>query len=331
MSQLFELTAASAAEYLRRERGILATSVRELGGGVSNVVLLVESADPAQPPFVMKQSLEKLRVEQDWFSDRERIHRECDAIRRLHPVLPEGAVPRVVFEDLPNCIFAMTAAPGGALPWKSLLMSRRLDPAVVERVADILARMIAVSRADPAWREAFDDRNVFDQLRLDPYYRATALRHPALADRFSALIDETLSRRYSLVHGDWSPKNLLVDPAAGSVMAIDFEVIHYGDPAFDAGFLINHLLLKTVFLGEDYRPAAKLFFDTVSRTVGEPWFEPAVIRHLGALMLARVDGKSPAEYLDTEALRQRVRDLARTIVANPPASIDALLNWYPAR
>lgn len=305
-----------------------AASVEELGGGVSNVVLRIESA--SRPPFVMKQSLEKLRVEQDWFSDRERIHRECDAIRRLHASLPAGAVPDVVFEDAANCIFAMTAAPADALPWKSLLMSRRMDLEVARRIAEILARMIEVSRGNSEWRAAFGDRNVFDQLRLDPYYRSTALRHPDLAGFFTELVDETLSRRYSLVHGDWSPKNLLVD-TQGNVTAIDFEVIHYGDPAFDAGFLINHLLLKTVYLNEDYRPAARLFFDVVSRAVGEDWFEPAVIRHLGALMLARVDGKSPAEYISTDALRQRVRELARHIILQPPQSMDALLSWYPAR
>lgn len=325
---LFELSAANAAEYLLTTHAITAASVEELGGGVSNVVLRVEAA--ARPPFVMKQSLEKLRVEQDWFSDRERIHRECDAIRRLHAALPAGAVPDIVFEDAANCIFAMTAAPADALPWKSLLMSRRMDLEVARRIAKILARMIEVSRGNAEWRVAFGDRNVFDQLRLDPYYRSTALRHPDLSGFFTELVDETLSRRYSLVHGDWSPKNLLVD-TQGNVTAIDFEVIHYGDPAFDAGFLINHLLLKTVYLGEDYRPAARLFFDVVSRAVGEDWFETAVIRHLGALMLARVDGKSPAEYITTDALRRRVRELARQIILDRPQSMDALLSWYPAR
>jgi 5-methylthioribose kinase len=325
---LFELNAANAAEYLRARHGIEATSIEELGGGVSNVVLRVEST--AYPSFVMKQSLEKLRVEQDWFSDRERIHRECDAIRRLHALLPAGEIPDIVFEDAANCIFAMTAAPADALPWKSILMSRRMDLDVAGRIGAILARMIEVSRGQDEWRAAFGDRNVFDQLRLDPYYRSTGLRHPDLAGFFDELVEETLGRQYSLVHGDWSPKNLLVDPH-GRVTAIDFEVIHYGDPAFDAGFLINHLLLKTVYLGEDYRPAARLFFETVSRVVGETWFEPAVIRHLGALMLARVDGKSPAEYIRTDALRQRVRELARHIILQPPRSMDALLNWYPSR
>ena len=326
---LFELNAANAADYLRAHHGIEATSIEELGGGVSNVVLRVESA-AAHLPFVMKQSLEKLRVEQDWFSDRERIHRECDAIRRLHALLPAGEIPGIVFEDAANCIFAMTAAPPDALPWKTILMSRRIDLAVAGRIGEILARMIEVSRGQDEWLAAFGDRNVFDQLRLDPYYRSTALRHPDLASFFAGLVEETLSRRYSLVHGDWSPKNLLVDPH-GRVTAIDFEVIHYGDPAFDAGFLINHLLLKTVYLGEDYRPAARLFFEKVSRAVNKDWFEPAVIRHLGALMLARVDGKSPAEYIRTDALRKRVRELARHIILQPPRSMDALLNWYPAR
>jgi 5-methylthioribose kinase len=321
---LFELSAANAAEYLSKHQGIDTASVRELGGGVSNAVLLITTSDNRR--IVMKQSLGKLRVEQDWFSDRERIHRECDAIRRLHPVLPTGSLPQIVFEDRDNCIFAMTAAPEDAQPWKSILMNGVCDLEVAARVGEILGRMITASRQDPAFRETFSDLTVFDQLRLDAYYRSTATRHPDLQQFFTDLINTTRERDYSLVHGDWSPKNLLVSPD-GNVVVIDFEVVHFADPAFDAGFLINHLLLKTIHLGSgyDYRPAAMRFFETLTQSIPEPWFETATIRHLGALMLARVDGKSPAEYIQSESVRSRVRKLARGIILDPPQSIAATM------
>lgn len=317
---LFELTAANAADYLRKHHGIEAQQAVELGGGVSNAVLRVE---PVQgDPFVMKQSLGKLRVEQDWFSDRERIHRECDAIRMLHDAdLPPGSVPAIVFEDRDNCIYAMSAAPADARDWKSILMQGVLDPATVQRTGELLASIIRVSRGDTRYRSRFHELRVFDQLRLDAYYRATALRHPDLADYFHQLIHDTEQRDFSLVHGDWSPKNLLVSP--GAVMAIDFEVVHYADPAFDAGFLINHLILKSLHLNRpDYAQASLQFFAALPQD--EPWLEPATVRHLAALMLARVDGKSPAEYL-AEPLRQRVRNIAVSLIRDTPTSLTATM------
>ncbi len=312
-----ELSLSTVADYLAT-RGFASRNCRELGGGISNAVIFAETD---RGNLVLKQSLGKLRVEQDWFSDRERIHRECQAMRRLAPVLPPGGVPEIIFEDRENCIFAMTAAPDSARPWKSILMAgREADPRTLARVAALLADMIVATAGKRDFQHEFGDLRVFDQLRLDPYYRSTAARHPDLRGFFDELIHETIERRYSLVHGDWSPKNLLVSPS--QVMAIDFEVIHYGDPAFDVAFLINHLLLKSLFReAPDYQIAARDFFAMVEQRVREPWLEAATIRHLGALMLARVDGKSPAEYIHKTALEPHVRGIARRIVLHPARTI----------
>src|SRR5713226_6292878 len=240
---LFDLHVDNASEYLR-VRGMANEAVRitELGGGVSNTVLLVETDDRR---FVLKQALGKLRVEDDWFSDRERVFRESAAMRWLAPHLPPASLPEVVFEDRENCLFAMTAGPREAETWKALLMRGEADAGVAKAIGGMLAKMISASWRDPQAKRVFGDQAVFDQLRLDPYYRTTAARHPDLKPQFERLMRESSSRRVSLVHGDWSPKNFLV--SAGAVMAIDFEVIHFGDPGFDAAFLLNHLLLKSFY------------------------------------------------------------------------------------
>lgn len=292
-------------------------TVTPLGGGVSNSVFLAEGGGRR---WVLKQSLEKLRVEEDWFAVRERIHRECAALRALEPVLPPGSVPSVVFEDRPSCIYAMEAAPASACDWKALLLSGDVRPAVASTTGKMLAAMAAVSRAGGSWREDFGSQTCFDQLRLDPYYRFTAARHPDLAAAFDAAI-AAARRPLALVHGDFSPKNLLVWD--GSVTLIDLEVVHFGDPAFDAAFLLNHLLLKAAHRPgwrESYLEAARAFWTEVRNSVEEP----ATILHLGCLHLARVDGKSPAEYLDTET-RVRVREAARNWIMRRPASIELLL------
>src|SRR5258707_7616993 len=112
---LFDLQADNAAEYLRA-RGMAGVDQRvtELGGGVSNTVLLVEAGDRR---FVLKQALGKLRVQDDWFSDRDRVFRESAAMRWLRPPLPAGSVPAILFDDRENCLFSMTALARDAQSW----------------------------------------------------------------------------------------------------------------------------------------------------------------------------------------------------------------------
>jgi len=320
---LFELDAANAALYLSARWGYDGSAVRvtALGGGVSNTVLLVESGARR---FVLKQSLAKLRVDMDWFSERERIFREAAALRLLGPFFGDGGVPEVLFEDRENCLYAMSAAPAGARTWKSLLMegAGRLETA--ERIGEMLAAMIASSRRNPDLESAFGDQTVFDQLRLDPYYRTTEQRHPDLAPYFERLIEDCKAARLSLVHGDWSPKNFLVDGEA--VMAIDFEVIHYGNPSFDVAFFLNHLVLKSFHLPQWAPLFARLagrFWETVAGAmpVDAQELEAGALRQLGALLLARIDGKSPAEYIRAEDVRANVRSFARELIVHPPEAV----------
>jgi 5-methylthioribose kinase len=320
---LFDLQADNAAEYLHM-RGIAcgAGHITELGGGVSNTVLLVES--PGRR-FVLKQALGKLRVHDDWFSDRERIFRESAALRWLAPHLEPGGVPEILFEDRENCLFAMSAAPADAQTWKSLLLRGEIDAAIAETIARMLATIVTKSWRDPESRRVFGDQTVFDQLRLDPYYRTTALRHPDLGPHFERLMRESSRRRVSLVHGDWSPKNFLV--SAGAVMAIDFEVTHFGDPAFDSAFLLNHLLLKSFYRpewGGELARAALRFWDLYREGLPAEcdWIEAATLAHLGGLLLARIDGKSPVEYISDPARREQVRTFARNLMLAPPARVE---------
>jgi 5-methylthioribose kinase len=300
-------------------------AVRELGGGVSNIVLLVEWPGEPKRSWVVKQSLGKLRVKDDWRSERSRIIREAASIHALRPVLGPGAVPQVIHIDHENFLFVMTAAPPGSLTWKELLLARRADSQVARNAGLLLAKMINASRGDASLGSEFQDRTVFDQLRIDPYYRTTAARHPELRREFDDLIATTLEIRTSLVHGDYSPKNMLV--LGENIFLIDFEVVHWGDPSFDAAFLMNHLFLKAFHL-----PAASGQFIAL---VYEFWkalfaalepeaaagFEVMTLRHLGGLMLARIDGKSPAEYIQDGLTKEKVRRTASRILGEKPQTL----------
>lgn len=317
---MLELDTPAALPYVAARLNVAESALRmtALGGGISNLVYLAEAPGVR---CVLKQALEKLRVEQDWFCSRDRIHRECAAMRALGAVLPAGAVPAIYFEDAENHIIAMEGAQPGAHAWKQLLLEGEIYEETAARLGQLHGAWLRHCSSRSEWKEEFGDLTVFEDLRVDPYYRTTAVRHPDLEPHFALLINQCLERRISLVHGDLSPKNLLV--TSGAVMLIDFEVIHWGDPSFDMAFLLNHLLLKSFFKPEwrnRYLALAAAYRDALLAEAGPAmaWMEPAAMRHLAGLLLARIDGKSPAEYITDTGLQQRIRTAARRLFDAAP-------------
>ena len=330
-SNLVILSTANLSHYLalRHPQWVPIGIPTSLGGGVSNTVLLV---DTAVGPVVVKQALPKLNVEQDWFADPARTVREYNGLQAAARFLPAGSLPQTHFLDPENSIYAMQAAPNGAVDWKQLLLSGNIDTSIALQAGNILGAIIAASWNNPALAAAFGDQTVFNQLRLDPYYKATAAKHPDLASFFQQLINSCDQRRFSLVHGDWSPKNLLV--SENQVMAIDFEVVHFGDASFDAGFLLNHLMLKSFLMPQrqtQFEAAGLAFWQSLRQHLpaSAENFEKFTLRHWGALMLARIDGKSPAEYIKDPVTKCRIREFARHLILNPPATIEAV--WVARR
>lgn len=325
----FQLTPETLGAYLA-ERGLVsdpaALSIRELGGGVSNCVSLIEGLGIR---WVAKQSLGKLRVKDNWTSQRERIFREAAALESLGPTL-DGAVPKVVHVDRTNFLFVMTAAPEGSVVWKESLLDGQVSIAVAERAGGLLAAMISTSQHDWAFQQQFADRTVFDELRIDPYYRTAAARCGEAREALERLIEDSWKIQSSLVHGDYSPKNMLV--FGDSIFLIDFEVAHWGDPTFDSGFLLNHLMLKSFHQPQYaelyFRAARKFWRALLAGLKGAQMvdFEAMTVRHLGGLMLARMDGKSPVEFICDEGVKSRVRRAAVRLLRERPGEIEAALD-----
>ncbi len=320
---MFELSAQSAPAYVADFLNIPPTGIKahELTGGVSNLVIRVHI--PNHPGLVLKQSLAKLRVAADWFSERERIYDEMDALQALEPIAPPGAIPKILHTDRSNFLFAMSAAEESAPTWKDLLMQGQANTQLALQAAQLHAAFFQLPHLAPR----FEDLNRFDQLRLDPYYRATAAKHPDLHPRFDAAIHQARTLRRALTHGDWSPKNFLVNPGP-QLFSIDYEVIHWGDPSFDFAFLLNHLLLKGWHRSGAqplYAGLARSYFAELIRLTGAPWLEAATLTHLPCLHLARIDGKSPAGYLSPIA-ETMARRFARDLLQSPVATIEEVFS-----
>lgn len=309
-------------------------TVTVLPGGVSGRTVLVEWPDGRGRVF--KQALPKLRVAVDWFSDPARVHREALGLRWLARLAPPGSVPALVFEDEREHVVGMEAVPRPHDNWKALLLAGRLDDDHVRQFGRWLGTVHRHS-----WRDrdevapAFDDRSFFESLRVEPYYQYTATQVPPAAAFLTDLIATTRSHRLALVHGDYSPKNVLVH--AGRLVVLDYEVIHWGDPAFDLGFGLTHLLGKAHHVRTHriaFGRAATTFYREYAETLGDvPWageLEPHAVRHALGCLLARACGRSPLEYLDA-AGRDRQRDAVLALIPRPPARVNDLAVEWLAR
>jgi aminoglycoside phosphotransferase (APT) family kinase protein len=328
---------AALLAYLGRTGHIAAfeaPTFQRLDGGVSSrTVRVTRSSGEA---WVVKQSLARLRVSVEWHSDPRRIHNEAAALRWLQQLAPPAAVPTLVFEDHDQHLFAMQAVPQPHTNWKTQLLAGGL----AERHVLAFGRLLATIHRRSAERlpeitPDFKDNGFFESLRIEPYYRYTAKQVPAAAGFLNSLIDETLAQRLALVHGDYSPKNVLV--FEDRLILLDHEVAHIGDPAFDLGFSLTHLLSKAHHLRwqrSAFGHAAQAYWSAYEQELGAVgWrkdLEARAVRHTLGCLLARVAGRSPLEYLNAgERARQKAAVLA--LMPDLPATVAGLTQQFLER
>ncbi len=300
-------------------------TAQRLTGGVSSDIWRIEL--PSRVVCV-KRALARLRVAADWRAPVERNLYEARWMRHAAAAAP-GSAPAVLGHDQATGTLAMEYLPPATHPlWKPLLRGGHADPGFAAAVGRTLAWIHAASAADPSVPADFASDAVFRAIRLEPYLLAAAQLHADLAGALHSLVATTSETRRALVHGDVSPKNILVGPR-GPVF-LDAECAWWGDPAFDLAFCLNHLLLKCLWT-PGARPGFLACFDALAGAYleGVAWEQPAGLearaaRLLPGLLLARVDGKSPVEYVTAENQRNRVRRVARALLASPADRLGAV-------
>ena len=304
-----------------------------LAGGVSSDIWRVDLPDGRT--ICIKRALSKLKVAADWYAPLSRNAYEWAWIEFAARHAPDAA-PRQLARDAGAGLFAMEyLAPEQHPVWKRQLLDGQVEPATAAAVGRVLAVLHLASSRDVAVERAFDSGANFHALRLEPYLLATARVHPALAPALEALVDRTAGTQLALVHGDVSPKNILVGPR-GPVF-LDAECAWYGDPAFDIAFCLNHLLLKCL-VRPDRRQLLQRSFEAfvdayfpLARFEPRPGLESRAASLLPGLLLARVDGKSPVEYMTDERQRELVRKVAAPMILRPPALLAEVLGrWHAA-
>lgn len=288
-------------------------AIEKLTGGVSSSILKVTTR---RGIYCVKQALPKLKVAKDWFAPVTRVFAEIAWLEVAGRIVPQQ-VPKLIASDQDRGAFVMEYLPPEEyLNWKTeLLAGRALE--VGAAVGRLLGTLHRATARDAKLAESFRTDENFYALRLEAYLVETARQHPALASQLHALVTATQTHPFALVHGDVSPKNILLSPHGP--LLLDAECAWYGDPAFDLAFLLNHLLLKAAFRPELATDYAQVFQDIVASYLPHVSWEPVAqfearaAALLPGLMLARIDGKSPVEYLD-ELTRAHVRKVACTLI-----------------
>ncbi len=279
-----------------------------LGGGISNLVVKIETK---RGTWVVKQALKQLRVQDEWFADRSRIFKETSCLNVIRDVVGKEYAPEVIAEDREQYACALEYALNRT--WKQDLLSDIADRRITYEVSKILAKFHLETAHDRVIQEKFDDVSNFVELRIDPYFKTLETRHPDMKDKIEEIIRSLLQERICLVHGDFSPKNILL-LSDGRIWIVDCEVAHWGNPAFDIAFCTNHLLLKAIHLkSPDHLEQAEILWTEYWKLAKSLKQEENATRTLAVLMLARVDGKSPAEYL-TIPDKEMVRALSTKLI-----------------
>ncbi|EJL53539.1 fructosamine-3-kinase [Rhizobium sp. CF122] len=303
---------------------------KPLTGGVSSDIYRVELPGRV---LCVKRALPKLKVAAHWQAPVSRNEYEWNWISFVAQHFP-SAVPKPLAHDTSSGVFAMEFLPGDEYPlWKANLLQGHVDPKAAEITGQRIGQIHSVSARTPGLPEKFVSGTNFYALRLEPYLVATADKHPFVGDRLSELVDRTANTKLALVHGDVSPKNILLGKS-GPVF-LDAECAWFGDPAFDLAFCLNHLLLKKLVVEKAANALAASFTALTSAYLNEvDWedrqaLEARAASLLPALFLARVDGKSPVEYVTEENQRMLVRKTAIPLITSPRTKLaDIAQVWF---
>lgn len=311
---------------LLKKRQLLTTddaTLTPLTGGVSCEIYLVEDGDRR---FVVKRALSKLKVKQDWFANTNRNRYEQQYLSYVGALFPQW-VPKVLAAFPKDEFFTMEFLPGEYRDWKKRLLAGERKVETAATIGKALGAIHRVSWHDLNAMRQFDSDENFEDLRLSPYFVSLVPLYPQLRPQIEQMCQRIRSNKHCLVHGDFSPKNILV--AEQDIKIVDCEVAWFGDPCFDIAFALHHLLLKRCHLGDSsLTDMAVAFYDSYRQELGESPLTAIDEQHLMEvtlfMMLARLDGKSPVEYLsDTE--KTEIRERVMIALANVPNSLDALI------
>jgi aminoglycoside phosphotransferase (APT) family kinase protein len=314
---------------LQKENLITGSEIQftPLKGGVSSDIFLVSDGKNS---VVVKQALPKLNVEDDWYADISRNENEQKFLLFFNKIKPD-ATPKLLYSNSEYSFFVMEFLDESFQNWKKQMLNGVFDPQIAKKSAILLATIHQESWKNEDLKKEFNKADNFYELRTEPYLVTTGERHPELKDLFFDEVERLKSHRETIVHGDFSPKNIMVKN--DRVVLLDHEVAWFGDPAFDLAFFLNHLYLKMLYHFKrtgGIQDLTKIVWTTYFAQMGEnilQKMQSRTIRLLLMMMLARIDGKSPVEYLDNDQQEFVISFVKKYLPAGKYSHAEINKNW----
>lgn len=267
---------------------------------------------------IIKQALAQLDVAQEWTANPNRVVAEAEGLAWFNRITPDHVpAPIAVVERLHSLVLPMAPQPSPDL--RSVVLENPQD--FKPEWPKILGKLLALWHAAdhrPALGSSLDDTSRLLDLRVNPFYLDMAHTWPEHASAIEALAEELLSVRTAVVHGDFTPKNVLCLPE-GNLWVVDTEVCHIGNPVIDTASMVAHLVLKALHYRNDSATAHALtcaradFLGELSASSTPPRLDA----HVGVFLAVRVAGRAPVSYLN-EPTRHIVSTMARALVEGAP-------------
>jgi tRNA A-37 threonylcarbamoyl transferase component Bud32 len=298
-----------------------------LSGGVSCDIWRV---DLPEGPVCAKKALAKLKVAGEWFAPTSRIDFEAAYYRFARTVEP-GVTPEVLGHDPSRGVLVTEYLPSSEhTVWKDELQNGVVRTDLVRQLALTLRHLHDRSLADSQAHAAFNQPDLIHALRLSPYFLASIPANPELESELTELVNLFERNRHWLIHGDFSPKNILF--GRDHPVILDAECANTGDAAFDLAFCSAHLCLKAAWKTQHtskYKAAFDTFYAAYFEAGTDSDLDTRAARYLSGFLLARMDGKSPVEYITAPADKAAIRNFARNHLKQTPTSLRTLAEeWF---
>ena len=294
----------------------------KLTGGVSSDIWRIISL---KKNFCIKKSKSKLSVKQEWHAPVIRNYYEYQWYNEVNTI-SKNITPKVIYVNKNPYFFVMEYYDKKDYPlWKNELFNLKLNQNFTKNVALNLAKIHSQTYNKTIIAKKFDTIKLFEDLRIDPYIRFSALAHDDINSELISIADSLHNSQIALVHGDISPKNILINNS--KPIFLDAECAWFGDPVFDISFCLNHIILKSLVLKKIDKELINHFNILANNYLSNVFwenpriYEKRIIRVLASLMLARIDGKSPVEYINTDLQKNKVRNFSKYILKNPLNSL----------
>ena len=281
---------------------------KRLEGGVSSEVYYVKTN---KSDYCIKRSLKKLLVKKNWIANTNRIKYEYLWLKHCKKIISRNIPKTFEFDNKKKYIVMEYLNDSKYKTLKQLYFNKVVNIKTIKLISKHLYKIHSSSK-NLKTKKIFDgNNNNFYDLRLDPYFNEVGRIYPKYKKYIKNINKNYFENSSTLVHGDFSPKNILI--GKNKIIYLDAECCNFGDPVFDLVFFTNHLLIKSIFIKDKSQEFIKsyiIFYKEYLNNLNLKNYKSyinRIIEMTPIMLLARIDGKSPVEYLNSKKIKNIIR------------------------